>query len=289
MINLSYIFSTRNRLPFLKVTLERLLSEVEVVDGNSTDGTKEYLQKLYETGKIQQYISEPDRNQAHAWNKAMLLAKGEIIKKIIDDDVFCYPAIRECKKYMLANNEVDVCISNDLTNNLTNYKNMEKHSKQEEYLSWKRGEIESFSFRDVHILIRRKALSLIGLYYTNFVNMDWEYSLRISYLKANIIFYTGYNSITVAHPNTVTSLRDEKLIRFQGKLREKIYNYPGDHAHISWWSHIKIFVGKSIKNLKKNPSKKLTDSNSEDFLACYNYSYEYINDLHQNENSIFLS
>src|ERR1700733_655283 len=118
--NLSYIFATRNHLAFLKITLEILLQELQsdeeivVVNGNSTDGTKEYLQQLFEAGKIHQFISEPDRNQAHAWNKAILLAKGVIIKKIIDDDVFSYKAIRECKNYMLLNSAIDVMLSNDL-------------------------------------------------------------------------------------------------------------------------------------------------------------------------------
>src|SRR5476651_636037 len=106
MIQLSYILSTKNRLPFLRITLSKLISiinideEIVVVDASSTDGTKEYLQELFEVGKIHQFISEPDRNQAHGWNKAMLMAKGIIIKKIIDDDVFCYDAIRRCKDHL---------------------------------------------------------------------------------------------------------------------------------------------------------------------------------------------
>ena len=52
IFNLTYIVSTRNRLPFLKITLEKLISELRqdeeivVVDGNSNDGSKEYLQTL---------------------------------------------------------------------------------------------------------------------------------------------------------------------------------------------------------------------------------------------------
>jgi glycosyltransferase involved in cell wall biosynthesis len=85
--NLSYVIATRNRLPFLKITLGRLISnlqpseEIVVVDGNSTDGAKEYLQQLFADGRIHQFISEPDHNQAHGWNKAMLMARGTIIKK----------------------------------------------------------------------------------------------------------------------------------------------------------------------------------------------------------------
>src|ERR1700712_1352900 len=104
-VNLSYVIATYNRLSFLKITLEKLISvlqpdeEIVVVDGNSTDGAKEYLQQLFSEGKIHQYVSEPDRNQAHGWNKAMLIAKGILIKKIIDDDVHDYEAIGRCRDF----------------------------------------------------------------------------------------------------------------------------------------------------------------------------------------------
>ena len=71
-----------------KITLGKLLDELQpgeeivIVDGGSTDGSKKYLQTLFDKGKIHQYVSEPDHNQAHAWNKAMLMARGIIIKKI---------------------------------------------------------------------------------------------------------------------------------------------------------------------------------------------------------------
>ena len=57
-IALSYIIATRNRLPFLTITLEKLIrelledEEIVVIDGNSADGTKEYLLQLYNEGKI---------------------------------------------------------------------------------------------------------------------------------------------------------------------------------------------------------------------------------------------
>src|SRR6201996_2610394 len=168
-IELSYIIATYNRLPFLKVTLGKLLDELHpgeeivVVDGNSTDGSKEYLQQLFDSGKIHQFISEPDKNQAHAWNKAMLMANGTIIKKIIDDDVFCYEAIRKCKGYMLHNPAVDVIISNDLSSPLNNYKSIEQHSRLPQFEKWKQGITPSFTFRDAHLLIRKSALAYIGL------------------------------------------------------------------------------------------------------------------------------
>ena len=65
-INLTYIIATYNRLSFLKITIAKLIDELKpdeeivVVDGDSTDGSKEYLKRLFEEEKIHQFVSEPD-------------------------------------------------------------------------------------------------------------------------------------------------------------------------------------------------------------------------------------
>ena len=266
--DISYIIATRNRLPFLKITLQRLIDELQpgeeiiVVDGDSTDGSKAFLDLLFQQNKIHQYLSEPDKNQAHGWNKAMLMAKGEIIKKIIDDDVFCYRAIRKCKSYMLLHKTVDVLITNDLSSSMSNYKLIQKHSRLPQMQSGKMvGTI--FYFGDVHMMIRKSALSYIGLYNTAFVMMDWEYSLRISYLKANIAYYTGYNALSVFHPQTVSSLKNEAFINQQGERAEVFYEYAGDTAEISAWSKIKYLSEKKStvkKWLPKKPGQRLKTS-----------------------------
>jgi glycosyltransferase involved in cell wall biosynthesis len=290
---LSYIFATRNHLPFLKITLEKLLEELQpdeeivVVDGNSTDGTKEYLQQLFEAGKIHQFISERDRNQAHAWNKALLLAKGTIIKKIIDDDVFCYKAIRQCKDYMLLNPAVDVMLSNDLGSSFHSYKSITKMGRLAQFENWKNGADPSFTFGDVHILIRRSALALIGLYNTDYVEMDWEYSLRISYIKANIAYYTGYNALSVWHSQSITSLRDEKIVKAQGKKGGVFYEYAGDRGAISLWSEIKIFFGKLLYT-KKKARETASEEAEQDTNLVYQYYYDYITELNDSSTFTFL-
>ena len=104
--------------------------EVVVVDGNSTDGSKEYLRQLFKEGKIHQYLSEPDKNQAHAWNKAMLMAKGAIIKKRLSMTMFFVTRLSgSVKNFMLQNPAIDVMISNDLGSSLDDYKNIQRFSR----------------------------------------------------------------------------------------------------------------------------------------------------------------
>jgi glycosyltransferase involved in cell wall biosynthesis len=291
--DLSYIIATYNRLTFLKIALEKLINELQpgeeivIVDGGSTDGSKKYLQTLFDKGKIHQYVSEPDHNQAHAWNKAMLMAGGAIIKKIIDDDVFCYKAIRECKNYMLLNPGIDVMVSNDLWSSLYDHLNIKKNTRLPQFEKWNNGLTPSFTFGDVHMLIRKSSLAYVGLYNTAFIMMDWEYSLRISYLKANIAYYSGYNALSVAHPQTVSSLKNSKLIQEQGKRGCVFYEYAGDSAEISLWSKIKIGAGKRLKPVTEiNVSTQV--STDEEINAIYNYYYNYISEINNAEEFIIL-
>ncbi|MBB3057092.1 glycosyltransferase [Mucilaginibacter gotjawali] len=288
--SISYIIATRNRLPFLQITLAKLLAalqpdeEIVVVDGNSTDGAKEYLQELYNDGKIHQFITEPDINQAHGWNKAILMANGMFIKKIIDDDVFCYKAIRECKNYMLLNPAVDIVISNDLSSSLTSYKTIHKHSRLSQFEKWKNGLTPSFTFGDVHLLTRKSSLAYIGLYNTAFVMMDWEYSLRISHLRARISYYTGYNALSVGHVNTVTSLKNNRLVNEQGERACAFYEYAGDRAGISAWSKIKIFIGKRLKRAA-NANAQIPSVDAAGMNSIYSYYYHYISEI--NDHNVF--
>jgi len=204
----------------------------------------------------------------------MLMASGTVIKKIIDDDVFCYEAIRLCKTYMLQHPEVDVVISNDLSSILNDHQNIHILSRLPQFEKWKSGLSRSFTFSDVNMLIKRSALAYIGLYNTDFVMMDWEYSLRISHLKAEIAYYTGYNSLSVGHPETVTSLKNNELIKTQGQRGAAFYEYEGDGSDITLWSKIKIVIGKALYRIKTVSDASQPPVNDID--AVYGYYNDYI-------------
>ena len=296
-VRLSYIIATRNRLTFLKITLPKLLAalqddeELVVVDGNSTDGAKEYLQQLFEQGKIQQFISEPDRNQAHAWNKGFMLAKGDIIKKIIDDDVHCYTAINKCKNFMLSNPQVDICISDCLASSVVRPSSIHVASRLKQYNDWKDGNTSCFTFTDVHMLIRRSALSYVGLFDTQFAMIDWEYSLRCSYLKANIAYYTGYNSLSVSTPGNVSSQTNAARLKQEGLIGKTKYGYKGDRADISLFSEFKIAVGKAINYKAANnqaANATLQLPGADELVAIYNKLYEAVEDYNRRDGFIFI-
>lgn len=58
-----------------------------IVDGNSTDNTREVLRK-YEGSYPMHWTSEPDTGQSEAVNKGLALAQGELIGWLNSDDVY---------------------------------------------------------------------------------------------------------------------------------------------------------------------------------------------------------
>jgi glycosyltransferase involved in cell wall biosynthesis len=281
--SISFVIATRNRLPLLKITLSKLWEnirpqdEICIVDGNSSDGTVAFAQQLLAEGKINSFRSEKDRNQSHAWNKAFLDANGTYIKKIIDDDVFDYPSIFKCADEMDKFPEADICISNDLTLNLGSTQSPAHLSRFSWFQKWASGEIPSFTFGDVHMLIRRSSLPLIGLYHPGFVLMDYEYSLRISHLQAGILYYTGFNALSIYSPVTVTHHTGNKRKKNEGERLSPMYEYAGDAAQIPLWSKIKVQIGRWRDNLTGNQKKLInriqSQANEVNLTEFYSTAY----------------
>lgn len=72
----------------IKSVLEQDYPHIEyiVIDGDSTDGTKEIIETY--SNKITKYISEPDQGMYDAINKGLSLATGAIVGLMHSDDEF---------------------------------------------------------------------------------------------------------------------------------------------------------------------------------------------------------
>lgn len=72
----------------IKSVLEQNYDNIEyiVIDGNSTDGTKEIIETYRD--RLSQYISEPDKGMYDAINKGLRLATGDVIGLMHSDDEF---------------------------------------------------------------------------------------------------------------------------------------------------------------------------------------------------------
>jgi glycosyltransferase involved in cell wall biosynthesis len=93
-MKISIITSTLNCREDLEVTIKSVTKQINeniewiVIDGGSTDGTLEIIQKAYNDGIITKYISEFDRGIFSAWNKSLKILRGEWVIFVGAGDYF---------------------------------------------------------------------------------------------------------------------------------------------------------------------------------------------------------
>lgn len=205
---LSYVLTTYNKLPYLRQVVERLVAarqhdeEIVVADGGSKDGTPEYLQGLLEAGLIQQFVSERDKGEAHGFNKAMLRARGTLLKLVTDDDAFGYPAIQEAKQFMLAHPEVDVLTGNT---GLIHLEHLDTATLYDDVADNFRRWLDSQEvvwMIGLPLMIRRESLALTGLFHTGVVQVDTEFTYRITSLNVNLAWSTAMLSVRLENPQS---------------------------------------------------------------------------------------
>jgi glycosyltransferase involved in cell wall biosynthesis len=110
--SMTIVTPSYNQATFLERTIESVISqayphlEYAVVDGGSTDGSKEILEK-YRSG-LAYAVSEADEGQAHAIVKGFSNTHGEIMAYLNSDDCLMPGALRYIGRYFRQHPEVDV-------------------------------------------------------------------------------------------------------------------------------------------------------------------------------------
>jgi glycosyltransferase involved in cell wall biosynthesis len=229
IFKLSYAITTRNKLPNLRQVMRRLLDnlqddeEIVVADGASTDGTVDYLRELCEQGKIHQFISEPDKGEAHGYNKSFLMARGELIKPITDDDAYYYPGIQKCKKFMLEHKDIDILFSNTglSASDMLNRNLVHDATYVDQYNQWLSTR-KVFIFNGLGIMARRSSTPLLGLLATDFTLADNEMSLRFCKI-ANMALYTGYLAVNIH--NKDSKPRPKEKVAEEFRRLEAFYDW----------------------------------------------------------------
>lgn len=223
---LSFAITTYNRLDFLVQAMSRLLDarqadeEIVIVDGGSTDGTVEYLEKLAAEGKIDVLVSEPDRGQGHGINKAILRSSGDLIKPINDDDLYDYESIAAARRFMQATPSVDVLCSTVQIVVWEPNPHLICHPVINDASVFPR-RTRPFVFGDIGMLIRRDSLSLLGLFNPEIAWIDYEYSMRITSTRAVVACMDRTTGLRLTN-DTSKSVR---LGRMLAQERRRIDNY----------------------------------------------------------------
>lgn len=107
----SVVIPCLNRADFVVPTIESILRqdyphiECIVVDGGSTDGTLDILQRY--DGRIK-WLSEPDAGPPDAVNKGWRMCSGEILAWLNADDVWAPGAVSKAAAFLQKHPQVDV-------------------------------------------------------------------------------------------------------------------------------------------------------------------------------------
>ncbi len=84
--------------------------EYIVIDGGSTDGTVETIQKY--AAKLAYFVSEKDRGQTHALNKGFAWATGDVLAWLNADEEYLPGTLHEVGKAFITNSELDFFFGN---------------------------------------------------------------------------------------------------------------------------------------------------------------------------------
>jgi hypothetical protein len=111
----SIITPSYNQAKFLEQTIGSVLGqnypnlEYWVIDGGSTDGSLEIIQKY--AVQLAGWVSEPDRGQAEGINKGLARATGEVVAWLNSDDLYYPDAVEAAVDALAANPQASFVFS----------------------------------------------------------------------------------------------------------------------------------------------------------------------------------
>lgn len=169
MMEITIITISYNNKLGLKKTVDSVLSQTArekiqyiVIDGDSVDGSKEYLESM--SSRIDCWVSEKDNGISDAFNKGLKFARGKLILMLNSGDVFCSKNVIE--KVIL---EYEKLMPDILSYKVVVDKNHYIPSTDSEIQIW-----EDCELPHQGTFVSKTVYDLVGCY-------SEEYSLRMDY------------------------------------------------------------------------------------------------------------
>ena len=163
-----------NNRRFLQKTIDSVLNqsyknyEFIVIDGKSTDGTVNILQK--NNSKIDFWISEKDKGIYDAMNKGMRMSRGSIIVILNSDDIFYKNALKIAVKYFNQNKFIDFLFGS-----------VKKYKLLYGYKPWKiKWSFGFYSTHSIGFFIKKNSQKKVGFYNTKYkYSSDYDFFYRM--------------------------------------------------------------------------------------------------------------
>ena len=171
----------------IKSVIEQSYKNIEyiIIDGNSSDGTKEIIQKY--RNKISKFISEKDNGIYDAINKGLKIAKGDVVSLLHGNDIFSSPnSLLKIVKEVNSNENFDVIISDLAFKKNFKENKIYRYYKAKNFKTW----MLRIGYSPPHLssFFKLKKIKEIGFYNSNYrIAGDFDFFVK-SFLVNNLKF-----------------------------------------------------------------------------------------------------
>lgn len=238
----SIITITYNNLDGLRRTADSVSAQTcrdmewIVVDGGSTDGTKEWLDNAQCTMRNAQFLSEPDKGVYDAQNKGIRLAKGGFCFFLNAGDTFCGADVLE--RMMADCGEADIVYGNELV--------VDAEGRVVEQCKG----VENPGFVDLYnscmkhqaTFVRRALFDRYGTYDSSMricADFDWFFrviafhdEVRLLYKDVDVAYFEN-TGLSYHNPELCRRERQEILDRYMSKRLQQDYAVYGRYPRIA--------------------------------------------------------
>lgn len=238
----SIITITYNNLDGLRRTADSVSAQTYrdmewiVVDGGSTDGTKEWLDNAQWTMHNAHILSEPDKGVYDAQNKGVRLAKGEFCFFLNAGDSFCRADVLE--RMMAMPLDADIVYGNEVV--------VDAEGKRVGYCKGVEnpGFVELYNSCMKHqaTFIRRALFEKYGEYDSSLrICADWEWffrvigfhdEVRLCYRDVDVAWFEN-TGLSYHNPELCRRERQEILDRYMSKRLQQDYAVLGRYPRIA--------------------------------------------------------
>lgn len=182
---ISIVTPSYNQAEWIEATIQSVLDqkyprfEHIVVDGGSTDGTRDVVARYPHV----RFVEEPDLGQAHAINKGILLATGDVVAYLNSDDLYRPGAFETVAKTFSSDPEVMALVGGcdyvDEAGVTIGHMDaqLDRYWDLLRYWGWEKW----FCVPQQGVFWRRELLSEVGLFDVSFqFTMDYDMWLRVA-------------------------------------------------------------------------------------------------------------